>query len=79
MECKRRDLAVLATCAIVFFLYFNIHLLHPKNYLSKLAASAHAAYEHGAANSTLGVSNAPEKRSNCQVAWAEAAASWDTR
>jgi len=56
MECRRRDLAVLAALAIFFFLYFNIHSLHAVS-LSKLT-SFRAAYENGAANSTLGVSQA---------------------
>ncbi|KAE9987805.1 hypothetical protein Vi05172_g4938 [Venturia inaequalis] len=28
MECRRRDLALLATCALAFFLYFNLRHLH---------------------------------------------------
>jgi hypothetical protein len=62
MECKRRDLIVLATCAILFFLYFNIHSLHPRNLtLTNAAPSAHVADDYGAANSTLGVSLTPSK------------------
>jgi len=61
MECRRRDLAILATCAIAFFLYFNLRSLHA-NSTSQLAqflasqstTEAPVVSVDGAANSTLG-------------------------
>ncbi|QDS68839.1 hypothetical protein FKW77_007120 [Venturia effusa] len=63
MECRRRDLAFLATAALAFFLYFNLRHLHRTiatllpvhRHLGsdeRLQVSSHL--DHGPANATLG-------------------------
>ena len=66
MECRRRDLAILASLAVVFFVYFNFRSLHAvsqSNFRDFFQASTSAegggdGYDNGPANSTLGVSEA---------------------
>lgn len=68
MECKRRDLAILAAVAVAFFLYFNIRDLHrrsPDYDLYKQVAAVRDGppiedlFDDGLANETLGVSASP--------------------
>jgi hypothetical protein len=80
MECRRRDLGILATCAVAFFLYFNLRNLHRTiSTTSPLHQFLVPEEQHevpinldiGPANSTLGVRLFRMGRSNtkasCQV------------